>query len=151
MLINEWGNACWFLFHTLSYKLKDEESDHANELLMIFINICKHLPCPVCREDANKMLNESKSGLVATKPDLIRFMWQFHNLVNRKLNKPEFTMEEHNEKYAKSATNNVVRFYLYVMSKKINNSNAMTESFRRQDNTASFKAYYAENIHRFNP
>tara|TARA_Y100001935_G_scaffold145155_3_gene119952 strand:- start:7818 stop:8273 length:456 start_codon:yes stop_codon:yes gene_type:complete len=151
MLINEWGNACWFLFHTLSYKLKDEESEHAKELLKIFIEICKILPCPICREDATKMLNNSKSGLVKTKPDLIRFMWQFHNLVNKKLNKPVFTMEEHNNKYAKTVTHNVVNFYIYVMSKNMNNSKAMIQTYQRQNKIASFKAYYAENIHRFNP
>ena len=94
MLIQEWGNATWYLFHTLSYKLKETESKHANELLMLFVGICRNLPCPVCREDATKMLNTSKTRLVTTRSDLLRFMWQFHNLVNNKLGKPEMTHKE---------------------------------------------------------
>lgn len=151
MLIQEWGNATWYLFHTLSHKLKDSESAHAADLLALFVSICKNLPCPICREDATKMLSGSKTRLVSTKADLIRFMWQFHNLVNRKLKKPEMTFDEHNEKYAQANTNNVVSFYIYVMSKNANNARAMLDSFKRQDNTKEFKKYFSENIHRYNP
>lgn len=151
MLIQEWGNATWYLFHTLSYKLKDSESAHAAELLSLFVGICKNLPCPICREDATKMLSGSKTRLVSTKADLIRFMWQFHNLVNNKLSKPEMTFEEHTEKYAQANTTKIVNFYIYVMSKNANNATAMSDSFRRQDNTKGFKKYFNENSYRFNP
>lgn len=150
MLIQEWGNATWYLFHTLSYKLKDTESNHAKELLTLFVGICRNLPCPVCREDANKMLNGSKTRLVTTRSDLIRFMWQFHNLVNNKLSKPEVTLDEHNEKFAKANTNGVIKFYTHVMSKNANNATAMLDSFKRQDNTKEFTNYIRENGHRFN-
>lgn len=151
MLIHEWGNATWYLFHTLSYKLKDSESAHAAKLLELFVSMCKNLPCPICREDATKMLSTSKMTIVSTKADLIRFMWQFHNLVNNKLKKPEMTFEEHNEKYAQANTQKIVYFYINVMSKNANNSRAMLDSFKRQDNTKEFQKYFNENIHRFNP
>lgn len=151
MLIQEWGNATWFLFHTLSCKLKDTESEHANVLLSIFVNICNNLPCPICREDATKMLNRSQTRLVTTKSDLMRFMWQFHNLVNNKLGKSEMSFQEHNDKYSKANTNAVIRFYIHVMSKNANNSSAMLDSFRRQDNTNEIKKYLRENNYRFNP
>ena len=150
MLIQEWGNATWFLFHTLSYKLKDIESNHAKELLYLFVGICRNLPCPVCREDANKMLNGSNTPAVTTKSDLIRFMWQFHNLVNDKLDKPKITLKEHNEKFAKANTNSVVKFYIHTMSKNANNSTAMLDSFKRQDNTREFTDYIRVNSYRFN-
>ena len=149
MLIQEWGNATWYLFHTLSYKLKETESNHANELLMLFVGICQNLPCPVCREDATKMLNTSKTRLVTTRSDLLRFMWQFHNLVNNKLGKPEMTYDEHIKKYERANTNKIVQLYVHVMSKNANNARAMLDSFKRQDNTKDFTNYFGENIHRF--
>ena len=30
----EWGNACWYLFHTLAVKLKKEEEKEIPELLL---------------------------------------------------------------------------------------------------------------------
>jgi len=149
MLIQEWGNATWYLFHTLSYKLKETESKHANELLMLFVGICRNLPCPVCREDATKMLNISKTRLVTTRSDLLRFMWQFHNLVNNKLGKPDMTYDEHIKKYERANTNKVVQFYVHVMSKNANNATAMLDSFKRQDNTKDFTNYFGANSHRF--
>ena len=151
MLIKEWGNATWYLFHTLAYKLKDSESDHSKDLLTVFIDMCKVLPCPLCRDDAKKMLTSAKTRLVTTKYDLIRFMWQFHNLVNNKLGKQEITLDEHNAKFATAKTNSVVKYYIHVLSKNANNSTAMLETFKRKDNTASFANYMKKNNYRFNP
>ena len=33
----QWGNACWYLFHTLAYKLKEE---HTNEIHNILNHNC---------------------------------------------------------------------------------------------------------------
>ena len=151
MLIQEWGNATWFLFHTLAYKLKDQESEHAPVLLNIFIGICNNLPCPDCRQDASNMLKTANTNLVKTKYDLIRFMWQFHNFVNRKLDKKETTIEEHDVKYEKAITHQIVNNYVRQMSKNANNRYAMLDAFRRKENTEYVTTYYAMNKNLFNP
>ena len=150
MLIQEWGNATWFLFHTLSYKLKDNETQHAPILLKKFVYICNNLPCPICRDDATGMLKTSMITLVKTKYDLIRFMWQFHNLVNKKLNKPIMSYEEHIDKYSQANTLKIVKYYQRILSKPSNNSKAMLDSFKRKDNVDDTINYIQENLHRFN-
>jgi len=150
MKIQEWGNATWYLFHTLSYKLNVSDSEHAKDLLNVFVGICDNLPCPICRKDAVMMLKGANKNLVTTKSDLSRFMWQFHNLVNKKLGKPEITFDVHNAKYEKANTNNVIAHYIRVMSKKMRNMNAMADTMTQQQNVQSFIIYMRNNIHRFN-
>ena len=40
MNIGQWGNATWYLFHTLAYKLKDDKSSEIPLLLAYITNIC---------------------------------------------------------------------------------------------------------------
>ncbi len=151
MRLQEWGSATWCLFHTLSFKLKNSHTTYANDLLKLFIGICNNLPCPMCRREAVTMLKDSNTNLVTTRSDLIRFMWQFHNLVNQKLGKPEFTFDAHNEKYEKINTNDVVKHYIYVMSKKTKITNAMADTLARQRNMRNFITFMQNNNHRFDP
>ena len=53
----EWGNATWYLFHTLSFKMKDEHfGELKNDFLNICTKICANLPCPDCSEHANAIM-----------------------------------------------------------------------------------------------
>ena len=87
MKLKEWGNAIWYLFHTLAYKLKAEESKHANKLYAMVRRICSNLPCPKCREHAMRLL--AKRRRVRDKVELERFLWMFHNEVNVSLKRKE--------------------------------------------------------------
>jgi hypothetical protein len=45
----KWGKPIWYLFHTLSVKVKDSEfAKIRSELLMHIYTICVNLPCPDC-------------------------------------------------------------------------------------------------------
>ena len=52
----EWGNATWYLFHTLAYKLKDNRHDIVAIMVEYIITICNQLPCPDCKEHALRYL-----------------------------------------------------------------------------------------------
>ena len=56
----EWGNATWYLFHTLAEKI-DETYFHENKskFFHIISIICKNLPCPECAEDATIILKNA--------------------------------------------------------------------------------------------
>ena len=60
-----WGPAIWYLFHTLSFKIKAVHfHEIKDELLGHFISICNNLPCPECTEHAQqeiKHLDKSNS------------------------------------------------------------------------------------------
>ena len=76
----EWGNATWYLFHTLSFKMKDEHFDELkNDFLNICTKICATLPCPDCSEHATEIMRNVKRENIKTKKDLQLFFFDFHN------------------------------------------------------------------------
>ena len=36
----EWGNAMWYFMHTFAYKLNEEFSHKAKEIMVLYYNIC---------------------------------------------------------------------------------------------------------------
>lgn len=98
--INEWGNITWYLFHGIAEKIKEEKFTQ-NKLLIfkIISSVCSNLPCPSCSEHAVSYLKTVNINNINTKDDLKKFLFNFHNLKNKSLNKKEFTVEEFNEKY----------------------------------------------------
>ena len=85
-----WGPITWTLFHVLIEKTKDESIPYIKHIIIhIIIIICKTLPCPTCREHSSKLLENYKHyHLLTTKVQLKRWVWELHNMVNQKLNKP---------------------------------------------------------------
>ena len=85
----EWGNATWYLFHTLSFKMKDEHfHELKNDFLNICTKICATLPCPDCSENATEIMRNVKRENIKTKKDLQLFFFDFHNSVNRRVKNP---------------------------------------------------------------
>ena len=98
--IEIWGNNIWYLFHTLSYKIKEESFlILKNDLIEIFKNICKNLPCPDCSKDAMNVIGKIDFNTVNTKENFKLMLFNFHNYVNRKLKKKEFKYEDFDNKY----------------------------------------------------
>lgn len=149
-MTKEWGPATWCMFHTLSYKLKSNESEHVKELLTIYIGICYNLPCPFCRDHAVEILRKANTNQVSNKADLMIFMWQFHNIVNKKLRKREFTYEEYVNKYKNMVPQNAVETFLRKMYKtKERNVRQMTSKLSRNIKMKQFNEYYIKNKHRY--
>ena len=93
-----WGPATWTLFHTLAAKLNTDSKYEIFKIINIIKEICSCLPCPTCREDATDLLyNYNKYHLINNKNMLIRWLFDFHNLINRKLNKSIYTFSELNK------------------------------------------------------
>ena len=84
----EWGKYTWFLFHTLAEKIKCDEFDkYKNLIIKIIISICSCLPCPVCTKHATEYLRMYPIQSVKNKDELKRYIFIFHNTVNKKKNK----------------------------------------------------------------
>ena len=95
-----WGTITWIFFHTFAEKIKDEEFENNKALFInIIINTCNHLPCPECSEHASKVLKQAYLNNIKIKKNFVEFLRQFHNIVNIKTNKKEFTREEIKDLY----------------------------------------------------
>ena len=149
--IEEWGNATWYLFHTLAFKLKEEYNDIIPELCNHIVQICRHLPCPDCRSHATQTLANCRKGNIKSKENLIIFLLQFHNIVNQRLKKPLFSREEHDKLYSRANTRLIVSNFSIIMSKNANNSKAMLDTFSRKRVVSQFLNYIYSVHFKFNP
>ena len=119
---NVWGPAVWYLFHTLSFKIREVHfHELKDELLTHFISICNNLPCPECAEHAQQEITNKK--------ELCMYFIYFHNKVNVRTKKKIFTIDEFVLKYKNSVTRNVVANFFIVLSKPDHNVKLMTNSF----------------------
>ena len=149
---SEWGNAVWYLLHTLSYKLKDEYSSETSVLYSHINSICNNLPCPDCQDHAASVLSmTNKRTVTGSKEALIHFLHTFHNMVNKKIKKPEFSREALNEKYSRANTHRVISHFIQIMSSNMNNEKLMMNSFRRKNYMNSFVMYIKQNGYKYNP
>ena len=56
----DWGNISWILMHSLAQKVTENKFLDCKQILIkIIFDICNNLPCPDCREHANKLLKTS--------------------------------------------------------------------------------------------
>lgn len=94
-----WGRATWIFMHHMVHALKEERTDLIHPILNIIRKICRNLPCPECSDHATILLNSLNLNSIKTKHDLVRCLYEFHNKVNVRIKKREFTIEEHDIQY----------------------------------------------------
>jgi len=149
--IMKWGEPTWFLFHTLSHKLKPEYSHIIIEpMLHIFYTICINLPCPMCASHAKDYLNAINFNSIQTKNQLINLFFIFHNTINNKKSYPIFTKQELDEKYENANTINIVRNFIYYYNDSSFNINLISSKIYRNNLIVSLNKWLNENIQYFN-
>jgi hypothetical protein len=134
-----WGPATWTLFHVLVEKLTNDNL--VKPIIQLIKTICGCLPCPTCREHSTTILqNYSLYHTINTKEDLKRFVWEFHNQVNKKLHAPLYTFNNLT-KYSQYNLNSILTIWLkyfnifttdvklYIIKKKIYNTKLYTQQF----------------------
>ena len=145
----EWGNATWYLFHTLAEKLKPEFSGESGELFRQIKLLCTNLPCPDCSQHATSCLNDVNTNSINSRENLIEFIWQFHNRVNGRIGKAQFSREECRRKYTYSITRIIFTNFISVFKMNARNEKAMMHSYRRQMSTQGFEKYMYANTHKY--
>lgn len=130
-----WGNNIWYLFHSIAYKIKETEfSNIKNDLIYLITIICSNLPCPECSADAVSVLNKVNYNTINSKEDFKKFLFNFHNYVNKKLNKPLFEYEKLDEKYKNANIKALYHNFNIIFSSNSNVPQLMSASFHRQQN-----------------
>ena len=145
-----WGNACWYLFHTLATKLSIEHEKEVSNLLDNIIKICGVLPCPECAEHATQTLRRLNKKHVKTKEALERVLFEFHNIVNKRVGHKEFSREEHDNLYKKANFYAIYNHFHSVMIQNVKAERAMIYNMARKNVIMEFDKYIKENVHIFN-
>tara|TARA_B100000900_G_scaffold414483_1_gene441249 strand:+ start:4674 stop:5132 length:459 start_codon:yes stop_codon:yes gene_type:complete len=131
--IKTWGNNIWFLFHTLAHKIKEDKFlENKDDLIFVLKNICNNLPCPECSKDANEKLSKVNFNDIKTKEEYKILIFNFHNYVNKKLNKPLFDIKDLDSKY--EGANLVILYnnFNIIFSSNSNVPQLMSASFHRR-------------------
>jgi len=89
-----WAPPTWIFFHTFAAKVNKQFFEaNRDQCLSIIKMTCSSLPCPECTGHATTFMNTVNGNNVKTKEDLINMLFTFHNTVNRRVGKAQFTKE----------------------------------------------------------
>lgn len=148
----KWGEPTWYLFHTLSVKIKDAEFLRVRQdLLNNIYSICVNLPCPICADHAKEYLNAINFNTIQTKEDFQRLLYHFHNSVNERKGYPMFPWEEVHSKYSLAITNNIIINFMGHYSEKSGNAKMSASDFLRNRLIGILKQWFNDNIQAFHP
>lgn len=147
---SKWGEPTWFLFHTLSVKIKDSEfAIIKDELLNTIYSICINLPCPTCANHAKMYLDGINFNTIQTKEDLKKMLFSFHNIVNKRKGYAIFPYEKLDEKYSLAITNNIIRNFMFHFSDKNRSAKLVAGDLLRIRLCEVLKQWFNKNIHSF--
>jgi hypothetical protein len=147
--INVWGPATWVFLHTITEKVKEHEFDNQkNNLLSIIKKICSILPCPDCAQDATNILNQLNYNTINNKTDFKMYIFQFHNHINKKLNKPQENINIL-DKYKKSNLTNILFSLKIIYTQNINIPKLMIHSLHRKSTINDILVYFNNNMDKF--
>lgn len=146
----KWGEPTWFLFHTLSVKIKESEFPKIRiELLNNIYSICTNLPCPDCANHAKTYLDGINFNTVQTKEDFKKLLHTFHNEVNKKKGYDYFPYEQLTEKYSLAITSNIIQNFMTHFSDRNRSIKLLATDLFRARLCISLKEWFNQNIHLF--
>jgi hypothetical protein len=141
-----WGPATWYFLHCLVLKINDDVTKpQIEELKGLIGSVFSNLPCPLCTSHAVSLMNSSNFKQIDTILALRTYMFQFHNKVNERLNKPQMNYEEHIVLYNNMNFELVVK-NLFAIYKNMNTSvTMMMYSFHRKSLLSQIDNYLVKN------
>ena len=144
-----WGPCVWYLFHTLSYHIKDtnavEFEKTKTEFIKFAFRIATNLPCPECSQHATQFVSRVNPASIKTKDQLNGLFIDFHNAVNRRKGKPVFTREEAYAKYKTANVRLVIEYFFQIYGKKTVNVKLMVNNFQKDILLSEFRAWVTQN------
>jgi hypothetical protein len=148
---NRWGPPIWTFFHVLAEKINEEQFHLIFPILFGFIRrICRILPCPECSEHATIFLSKVNPSGVRNKDDFRNIMCIFHNVVNRRKQKPAFDAAKLKERYGGIGPIIAYNGFAGAFNTK-GNMKLLADTFQRNLVLADFKKWFLTNIRLFIP
>jgi len=146
-----WGPITWKFLHTMIAKLRPEHfREQRNSLIQLIKGTCETLPCPDCRMHAIQNIKRARLDLITSKDNLVNFLFEFHNLVNKQTRKQEYSKDVL-KKYDDLETGKVVNEFAYTYSTVSSNVKLMTDNFHRQRFLVWLREYLINNGRCFKP
>jgi hypothetical protein len=86
-----WGPALWRFLHTLAYQLDASHLPGFGEKLVMLL---RAIPCDACRAHALQYVMMNRLPPRPSSRDIVLYMQAFHNAVNQRLSKPQYTLSK---------------------------------------------------------
>lgn len=116
MSIKQWGPITWIFMHTFVEHINNNIL--IKDAISIIKNICNCLPCDVCKQHAIQYLKVNNINNIKTKENLKSYLQSFHNNVNYKTKKSNFTNMDIYKTYSLiKVTNIFTKIYINSKSK----------------------------------
>ena len=128
-----WGNNIWYLFHTLAEKIQEDKYiQQKNNLFKVLEIICRNLPCPDCADHAVETIKKINIKNINSKESFKQLIFEFHNRVNQRLKKPEFSFDELNSKYKNANLSAILHNFYIIYNVSVYNEKLLANSFHKQ-------------------
>ena len=106
---SEWGPKLWSFLHACSFAFPEKPSDDQKKAFEDLLNALKILvPCPECREHYCEYITGSPAPL-GCGDDLKAWLVEFHNNVNRRVGKQEFSYADAVKTYSEEPEQTAVK------------------------------------------
>lgn len=148
--IKTWGPYIWFMLHTLAEKInKDSFYLLKSDLLRHIYNICTNLPCPSCSTHSKEYLQKIDMTKIQTKEDLKLMLMTFHNSVNKRLRKPDFSYQQLNDKYKTANFNHIITSFFFFFEDKHKTVNMLSNDMFTKRISNNIRTWLNENKQHF--
>ena len=99
MSTKDWGPCTWKTIHHFTMAYPWDPTPHDKQAMMTFLNsICYNLPCKECKMHCSQYMSKHPPNLTSSC-ELQKWAFNFHNNINVRLGKPQFTVAQYQRKY----------------------------------------------------
>jgi len=123
---NLWGPSLWTFLHYLSLSYPENPTTDEQELIYDYLaSLQKIIPCEKCRKNFNGHLESMEVEVLQCRDNLVRWLFNVHNLVNTDTGKPQYLYDEFIKKYSVTSQDqlNVNKEYFDIVAKNKNLEN----------------------------
>lgn len=102
MKTNRWGPSAWRFLHSITFAYPDAPSpEHKKAAKELFASLRHLLPCgECCKHFAAGVGDADLEAAVQSRAALSRWLWEFHNAVNDRLDKPRVAWADAQREFA---------------------------------------------------
>ena len=148
-MTKSWGPYVWQLFHSLAEMIhEDAFVKHRKEIVNIIKQICQTLPCNYCARHAKEYTRRLFPHHLRSKEQLKQYLFDFHNVVNKKTLKSKFT---NFEIYKKINLKQVIINFNIIFSKRTSRVSGFTDIITRKKIIKNLNEFMNKNSNDFTP
>jgi hypothetical protein len=106
-----WGPSIWYLIHSITYAIDDDEyfTKYKHSYFQFYESLRRIIPCPICRNHFINIMKNKDIYECKTKEDIINWGISKHNNVNKRLKKNNITREETNIIYDQIRLDKIIK------------------------------------------